>query len=46
LVARDTTDDERFGVPGEVDTYPQQFVAAFRRPFLDTRRRLRAKSEV
>jgi sterol desaturase/sphingolipid hydroxylase (fatty acid hydroxylase superfamily) len=46
LVTRDTTDDERFGVPGEVDTYPQQFVAAFRRPFLDTRRPAREKSAV
>ena len=45
LVVRDTTDGERFGVPGEVDTYPQRFAPAFRRPFLDTRR-LREKSMV
>ena len=33
LVRRDTEPDERFGVPGEIDTYPQAFVPAFRRPF-------------
>jgi sterol desaturase/sphingolipid hydroxylase (fatty acid hydroxylase superfamily) len=32
LVVRDATPDERTGVPGEVDTYPQRFVAAFRQP--------------
>jgi sterol desaturase/sphingolipid hydroxylase (fatty acid hydroxylase superfamily) len=32
LVRADTTPDERFGVPGEIDTYPQQFAAAFREP--------------
>ena len=33
LVRTDTGPDERYGVPGEVDTYPQQFAAAFRQPF-------------
>ncbi|HEX2381647.1 MAG TPA: sterol desaturase family protein [Acidimicrobiales bacterium] len=37
LVQRDTTTDERFGVPGEVLTYPQAFGPAFRRPLLDIR---------
>src|SRR5436190_5047990 len=32
LVRRDTSADERFGVPGEIDTYPQRFVPAFREP--------------
>lgn len=34
LVRRDTTDDERFGVPGEIDTYPQHFGQAVRQPFV------------
>jgi len=37
LVRADTTDDERYGVPGEIDTYPQTFTAAFRQPLADTR---------
>ena len=39
LVRVDTDHDERFGVPGEIDTYPQHFVAAFRRPFTVLRTR-------
>jgi sterol desaturase/sphingolipid hydroxylase (fatty acid hydroxylase superfamily) len=39
LARIDTTDDERFGVPGEIDTYPQRFAAAFRQPFEDLRQR-------
>jgi sterol desaturase/sphingolipid hydroxylase (fatty acid hydroxylase superfamily) len=38
LVRVDTTDNERFGVPGEIDTYPQRFVNAFRQPLDDLRR--------
>ena len=38
LVRVDTTDDERFGVPGEIDTYPQRFADAFRQPLEDVRR--------
>src|SRR5437660_542332 len=38
LVRVDTTDDERFGVPGEIDTYPQRFADAFRQPLEDMRR--------
>ena len=34
LVQVDTAPDERFGVPGEIDTYPQRFVPAFRQPVL------------
>jgi sterol desaturase/sphingolipid hydroxylase (fatty acid hydroxylase superfamily) len=39
LVRRDTTADERFGVPGEIDSYPQAFRAAFRRPLIQLRQR-------
>lgn len=37
LVRRDTTDDERYGVPGEVDTYPQHFGDAVRQPITQIR---------
>jgi sterol desaturase/sphingolipid hydroxylase (fatty acid hydroxylase superfamily) len=33
LVRADMAGDERYGVPGEVDTYPQRFGDAFRQPF-------------
>jgi sterol desaturase/sphingolipid hydroxylase (fatty acid hydroxylase superfamily) len=33
LVRTDTALDERYGVPGEIDTYPQRFADAFRAPF-------------
>ena len=33
LVRTDTTNDERYGVPGEIDTYPQHFTQAVREPF-------------
>jgi sterol desaturase/sphingolipid hydroxylase (fatty acid hydroxylase superfamily) len=36
LVVRDARPDEPTGVPGEIDTYPQRFVAAFRRPAQET----------
>ena len=42
LVRVDTTDDERFGVPGEVDTYPQRFVPAFRQPMVQIRQQRRS----
>jgi sterol desaturase/sphingolipid hydroxylase (fatty acid hydroxylase superfamily) len=32
LVRRETLPEERYGVPGEIDTYPQTFLPAFRRP--------------
>ena len=35
LVRVDTTPDERFGVPGEIDSYPQRFALAFRQPLND-----------
>ncbi len=38
LVRADTTDDERYGVPGEIDSYPQRFADAFRAPFEERRR--------
>ena len=37
LVRTDTTPDERYGVPGEIDTYPQRFLPAFRNPILQLR---------
>jgi sterol desaturase/sphingolipid hydroxylase (fatty acid hydroxylase superfamily) len=39
LVRADTSTDERYGVPGEINTYPQQFATAFRRPLLQVRAR-------
>jgi sterol desaturase/sphingolipid hydroxylase (fatty acid hydroxylase superfamily) len=39
LIRADTLPDERFGVPGEIDTYPQRFSDAFRRPFAESRPR-------
>src|SRR4051812_14737089 len=32
LVRLDTGPDERYGVPGEIDTYPQEFTTAVRQP--------------
>lgn len=37
LVRRETTPDERYGVPGEIDSYPQRFRAAFRQPLVQLR---------
>jgi sterol desaturase/sphingolipid hydroxylase (fatty acid hydroxylase superfamily) len=37
LARVDTAPHDRYGVPGEIDAYPQQFLAAFRRP-IATRR--------
>lgn len=37
LVRRDATPDERFGVPGEVDAYPQRFSTAAREPLRQLR---------
>jgi sterol desaturase/sphingolipid hydroxylase (fatty acid hydroxylase superfamily) len=48
LVRRDTSDDERFGVPGEIDTYPQRFAPAFRQPAVEARaehRKIRATTK-
>lgn len=39
LVVRDASPSERTGVPGELDTYPQPFVAAFRQPLREARTR-------
>jgi sterol desaturase/sphingolipid hydroxylase (fatty acid hydroxylase superfamily) len=38
LVTLGTAPHERFGVPGEVDSYPQRFGPAFREPILQIRR--------
>jgi sterol desaturase/sphingolipid hydroxylase (fatty acid hydroxylase superfamily) len=37
LVQRDTRPDEAFGVPGEVDSYPQRFADALRAPLVQAR---------
>jgi sterol desaturase/sphingolipid hydroxylase (fatty acid hydroxylase superfamily) len=37
FVRRDTSTAERYGVPGEIDSYPQQFGAAFRQPLVQRR---------
>ena len=39
LVRIDTEAHERFGVPGEIDVYPQRFRPALRQPALQVRRR-------
>ena len=39
LVRRDTEPSERFGVPGEIDSYPQRFRAAFVQPLVQNRQR-------
>ena len=39
LVRAETAPDERYGVPGEIDTFPQRFPAAFRRPMSESLRR-------
>ena len=43
LARRDTVDDERYGVPGEIDTYPQHFADALRQPFTQIRARHAAR---
>jgi sterol desaturase/sphingolipid hydroxylase (fatty acid hydroxylase superfamily) len=43
LTPIDTTGDERFGVPNEIDDYPQRFAPAFRRPIQDLQKAPRAK---
>jgi sterol desaturase/sphingolipid hydroxylase (fatty acid hydroxylase superfamily) len=37
LIQRETTPDERYGVPGEIDSYPQRFLPAFRNPIVQLR---------
>ena len=37
LIQTDTTPDERYGVPGEIDSYPQRFLPAFRQPVVQLR---------
>ena len=38
LLRCDTRPDERFGVPGEIDSYPQRFLPAFREPVAQLRK--------
>jgi len=45
LVRADIISDERFGVPGEIDTYPQHFAPAFRRPLTHSRSGVRTAPE-
>ena len=45
LVRADTTPDERYGVPGEIDTFPQTFGRAFREPLARNLRRHRDLDE-
>lgn len=40
FVCLETAANDRYGVPGEIDTYPQRFAAAVRQPMLDIRRTL------
>ena len=37
FIQRETTPDERYGVPGEIDSYPQRFLPAFRNPLVQLR---------
>jgi sterol desaturase/sphingolipid hydroxylase (fatty acid hydroxylase superfamily) len=46
LVRRETLPDERYGVPSEIDTYPQPFLPAFRRPLEELRARTRSRTRV
>lgn len=39
LVMRDASPEERTGVPGEIDEYPQRFLIAFRQPMKEARAR-------
>jgi sterol desaturase/sphingolipid hydroxylase (fatty acid hydroxylase superfamily) len=43
FVSLDTTANERFGCPGEIDTYPQRFRDAVRRPPRDIAAQLRSR---
>jgi len=43
LIQRDTTPDERYGVPGEIDSFPQRFLPAFRSPLAQLRQQRAAK---
>ena len=40
LVTRDAQPDERTGVPGQIDDYPQHFLSAFRQPVREAQARL------
>lgn len=42
FVSQDASPEERIGVPGEIDEYPQRFVAALRQPMREARVRHRS----
>jgi len=46
FVARDATPQERTGVPGEIDEYPQRFAAALRQPVREARARRAARPDI
>ena len=46
FTAMDTQPDDRFGCPGEVDTYPQRFASAVVQPPRDIRAALRQPRKV
>ena len=46
FVARDATPQERTGVPGEIDEYPQRFAAALRQPIREARARRAARPDI
>ena len=43
LLRVETDGGERYGVPGEIDTFPQQFASAFREPLRQIRHRNRVR---
>jgi sterol desaturase/sphingolipid hydroxylase (fatty acid hydroxylase superfamily) len=45
LVVRSASPEERTGVPGEIDEYPQRFLVAFRQPMTEVRARLTTPAE-
>jgi sterol desaturase/sphingolipid hydroxylase (fatty acid hydroxylase superfamily) len=44
LVTREASPQERTGVPGEIDDYPQRFLVAFRQPMKEARARLSTRA--
>jgi len=44
LLRTETAPEERYGVPGEIDSYPQRFRTAFRTPFVQWRSERRAST--
>jgi sterol desaturase/sphingolipid hydroxylase (fatty acid hydroxylase superfamily) len=44
LIRVETAPQERYGVPGEIDSYPQRFRVAFRQPFVQLRSERRSST--